>query len=38
MPADAAARGTSRLRQRIEPGMGKPVAESPALAALRRSR
>ena len=38
MPADATTRGTSRLRQRIEPGMGKPTAESAALAALRRSR
>ena len=32
------ARGTNRLRQRIEPGMGKPAAESAASAALRRSR
>ena len=38
MPVDAGNRGTSRLRQRIEPGMGKPSAESAALAALRRSR
>ncbi|RZA14897.1 MAG: putative lipid II flippase FtsW, partial [Lysobacteraceae bacterium] len=32
-----ASRGTSRLRQRVEPGMGAP-ADSAALAALRRSR
>ena len=38
LPADAAVRGTSRLRQRIEPAMGRPAVESPALAALRRSR
>ncbi|MFT4179832.1 MAG: putative lipid II flippase FtsW [Thermomonas sp.] len=33
-----ASRGTSRLRQRVEPGMGKPPVESAALSALRRSR
>ncbi len=38
MPVDAGNRGTSRLRQRIEPGMGKPAIESAALSALRRSR
>ncbi len=37
MPADATARGTSRLRQRVEPNMGTP-SESAALSALRRSR
>ena len=36
-PSEPSARGTNRLRQRIEPGMGKPVVESPS-AALRRSR
>ena len=38
LPADAAVRGAGRLRQRIEPAMGRPVVESAALAALRRSR
>jgi cell division protein FtsW len=38
LPADAAVRGTGRLRQRIEPALGRPAVESPALAALRRSR
>ena len=38
LPADAGNRGTSRLRQRIEPGLGRPSTESPALAALRRAR
>ncbi|QDA56869.1 putative lipid II flippase FtsW [Thermomonas aquatica] len=37
MPADATARGTSRLRQRVEPNMGTS-SESAALSALRRSR
>jgi len=37
MPADAAVRGTSRLRQRVEPNMGAST-ESAALSALRRSR
>mgnify|MGYP001071553027 CR=1 FL=1 len=38
LPADAGNRGTSRLRQRIEPGLGRPSTESAALAALRRAR
>ncbi len=38
IPADATARGTSRLRQRIEPNMGATTSESAALGALRRSR
>jgi len=38
LPADAGNRGTSRLRQRIEPALGRPSTESAALAALRRSR
>ena len=37
MPADATVRGTSRLRQRVEPNMGTNP-ESAALSALRRSR
>jgi cell division protein FtsW len=37
MPADATTRGTSRLRQRVEPNMGT-ATESAAAAALRRSR
>ena len=37
IPADATARGTSRLRQRVEPNMGT-ATESAAAAALRRSR
>ena len=35
--ADATSRGTSRLRQRVEPNMGT-ASESAAAAALRRSR
>lgn len=38
LPADAGNRGTSRLRQRIEPSLGRPAPESAALAALRRAR
>ncbi len=38
LSADAGNRGTSRLRQRIEPGLGRPATESAALAALRRAR
>lgn len=38
LPADAGNRGTSRLRQRIEPALGRPSTESAALAGLRRSR
>ncbi len=38
LPADAGNRGTSRLRQRIEPGLGRPSTDSAALAALRRAR
>jgi cell division protein FtsW len=37
IPADATTRGTSRLRQRVEPNMGAN-GESAALSALRRSR
>lgn len=37
LPSDAAARGTSRLRQRIEPGMGTR-GEATATPVLRRSR
>ncbi|QIL21448.1 putative lipid II flippase FtsW [Thermomonas sp. HDW16] len=37
IPADATTRGTSRLRQRVEPSMGTS-SESAALSALRRSR
>ena len=36
-PGEPTTRGTSRLRQRIEPGMGA-TCESAALSALRRSR
>ena len=32
------ARGASRLRQRIEPMVGKPSVESAAMAAMRRAR
>lgn len=38
LPTDAGNRGTSRLRQRIEPSLGRPAPESAALAALRRAR
>jgi cell division protein FtsW len=37
IPVDATSRGTSRLRQRVEPSMGT-ASESAAAAALRRSR
>jgi cell division protein FtsW len=37
LPSDAGARGTSRLRQRIEPGMGTR-SDATAAPVLRRSR
>ncbi len=37
VPADASARGTSRLRQRVEPSLGSPEVVD-AIASLRRQR
>ena len=38
LPADTTVRGAGRLGQRVEPVLGRSAEESPALAALRRSR
>jgi cell division protein FtsW len=37
-PVQDSSRASSRLRQRVEPSMGKPAVESAAMAAMRRAR